>query len=178
MDTNQDVDGSGIEPTIEALTKGYDLLTGQIKSLQSRCGVGLGVLVAASPSAVFRFLRVMPSFLEYGWTWTYFIGFAGLVAFGFAIYFFLRGFFIDRLYLPYSKDYLVDSWQQGEHVIQLYRLSAMNTALDGLDSAAEEKRNQLRKGIISVIVGVLVFLGIEVLRYIVGLKGGEANVQS
>jgi hypothetical protein len=175
MADRSDFDPSGLDPTIEVMTKGYDLLTEQIKSLQNRCGVGLGIMVAASPSGVFRFLRIMPDFLERGWRWAYIIGAVGIILFALATFFFLRGFFVDKLYLPYDKEDLTHIWQEGEEEVKRYRLSSLSSALDGLDSAATEKRNQLMKGIVFVIFGVLVFLAIEILRYIVGLsEGGQS----
>ncbi len=173
MTQEPQTDHEGIDSTVEALTKGYDLLTEQIKSLQNRCGVGLGVMVAASPSGLFRFLRIMPEFLDRGWWWMYGIGVAGMILFIIGTISFLRGFFIDSLYLPYDKDDLIRHvWKQSYAEAQLYRLSFLNTALDGLDSAATEKRNQLRNGIGFVIAGVLVFLIIELFRYAAQLQKG------
>lgn len=169
-DFDSDTSKSALNLSVQILDDSYKRLTEQVRSLQTRSGVGLGILVASTPGLLARFSKFFP-LLETAEQQRYvFFAILGAAFLIFAAMGFTDAFLNESLPDVYDDKALLDSenglWLSNVQDLQVNRLEWLSVAISELTAIASSRIWGLRFGVVSTLVGVAIFIVMEVfVRY-------------
>ena len=170
FDSDSELSKSGLILAVQILDDSYKRQVDQIRSLQTRAGVGLGILVATTSGLLVRFFKVLPKLPTTEQQICIFPAIIGACLFVYAVFSFTDAFFNESLPDVYDEDALLNSenglWLSTVKDLQVNRLDWLNIAIKELSSIADSRVRGLRHGVIAALSGILIFITMELfIRY-------------